>query len=151
INRHKSGREYVQSMTIAPVRDEQGQITHYLAVQLDVTAQKDAEDKAHQLAWFNPLTGLPNRHRLLLDVQDALQAYGRTEEQCALLLLNLDRFQTVNDALGHATGDLLLKQVGQRLAGLLHGEDRLAHLSADEFAVLLHAGHADSAGASAQA
>jgi diguanylate cyclase (GGDEF)-like protein/PAS domain S-box-containing protein len=150
INRAKNGREYVQSMNVAPVRDEQGQITHYLAVQLDVTAQKDAEDKAHQLAWFNPLTGLPNRHRLLLDVQDALQAHGRTGEPCVLLLLNLDRFQTVNDALGHAAGDQLLKQVGERLASLLHADDRLAHLSADEFAILLHAGHTDKAGASAQ-
>jgi diguanylate cyclase (GGDEF)-like protein/PAS domain S-box-containing protein len=150
INRAKNGREYVQSMNVAPVRDEQGQITHYLAVQLDVTAQKDAEDKAHQLAWFNPLTGLPNRHRLLADVQDALQAHGRTGEPCVLLLLNLDRFQTVNDALGHAAGDQLLKQVGERLASLLHADDRLAHLSADEFAILLHAGHTDNAGASAQ-
>ena len=150
INRAKNGREYVQSMNVAPVRDEQGQITHYLAVQLDVTAQKDAEDKAHQLAWFNPLTGLPNRHRLLADVQDALLAHGRTGESCALLLLNLDRFQTVNDALGHTAGDQLLKQVGERLASLLQADDRLAHLSADEFAVLLHAGHTDHAGASAQ-
>ena len=150
INRAKNGREYVQSMNVAPVRDEQGQITHYLAVQLDVTAQKDAEDKAHQLAWFNPLTGLPNRHRLLVEVQDALQAHGRTGETCVLLLLNLDRFQTVNDALGHAAGDQLLKQVGERLASLLHADDRLAHLSADEFAILLHAGHTDNAGASAQ-
>ncbi len=140
INRHRSGREYVQSMNVAPVRDAQGTITHYLAVQLDVTAQRDAEDKAHQLAWFNPLTGLPNRHRLLLDVQELLQAHARTGEPGALLLLNLDRFQTVNDALGHAAGDQLLKKVGERLGALLHADDRLAHLSADEFAVLLHGG-----------
>jgi diguanylate cyclase (GGDEF)-like protein/PAS domain S-box-containing protein len=152
INRARNGREYVQSMNVAPVRDIQGQITHYLAVQLDVTAQKDAEDKAHQLAWFNTLTGLPNRHRALLDIQDALQAHARTGEHCALLLLNLDRFQTVNDALGHAAGDQLLIQVGTRLAGLLHADDRLAHLSADEFAILLHAGNsADHTGASTQA
>lgn len=151
INRHKSGRDYVQSMNVAPVRDAQGQVSHYLAVQLDVTAQKDAENKAHQLAWFNPLTGLPNRHRLLLDIQDVLQAHVRTGEHCALLLLNLDRFQTVNDALGHAAGDQLLKKVGERLASLLHADDRLAHLSADEFAILLHAGDADNEGASALA
>ncbi len=151
INRHRSGREYVQSMNVAPVRDAQGVITHYLAVQLDVTAQRDAEDKAHQLAWFNPLTGLPNRHRLLQDIQDMLRAHARTGEPCALLLLNLDRFQTVNDALGHAAGDQLLKQVGERLAGLLHADDRLAHLSADEFAILLHTGGADSESASGQA
>ncbi len=151
INRHKSGREYVQSMNLAPVRDAQGQITHYLAVQLDVTAQKNAEDKAHQLAWFNPLSGLPNRHRLLMDIQEVLQAHTRTGEHGALLLLNLDRFQTVNDALGHTAGDQLLKKMGERLGGLLHADDRLAHLSADEFAILLHTGGADGEGASAQA
>lgn len=150
-NRHKDGRDYVQSMNVAPVRDTQGLITHYVAVQLDVTAQRDAEDKAHQLAWFNPLTGLPNRHRLLMDIQEVLQAHARTGEHCALLLLNLDRFQTVNDALGHSAGDQLLKKVGERLAGLLHADDKLAHLSADEFAILLHTGSADSEDASALA
>jgi len=151
INRHKSGRDYVQSMNVAPVRDAQGQVSHYLAVQLDMTAQRDAEDKAHRLAWFNPLTGLPNRHRLLMDIQDVLHAHVRTHEHCVLLLLNLDRFQTVNDALGHSAGDQLLKKVGERLRGLLHVDDRLAHLSADEFAILLHTGDAGTEGASAQA
>ncbi len=151
INRHRSGREYAQTMNMAPVRDEAGRITHYLAVQMDVTAQKNAEELARQLAWFDPLTGLPNRHRLLMELQESLQAYGRTHEVCALLLLNLDRFQTVNDALGHTKGDLLLKRVGERLAGLLHGADRLAHLSADEFAILLHSGGSATEAASAQA
>lgn len=151
INRHKSGRDYVLNMNVAPVRSPDGQITHYLAVQLDVTAQKDAEQLAHQLAWFHPLTNLPNRHRLLLDLQEMVQAHGRTGEIGALLLLNLDRFQTVNDALGHAAGDQLLKQVGERLGRLLPPSDRLAHLSADEFAVLHHCGATDVEAASAQA
>jgi len=124
INRHKGGHEYTLSMNVAPVRNSQGQITHYLAVQLDVTAQRDAEQKAFQLAWFNPLTGLPNRHRLLADMGEALQAHRRTGELYALLLLNLDRFQTVNDALGHSAGDQLLKLMGERLGGLLHADDR---------------------------
>ncbi len=151
INRHKGGRDYVLSMNVAPVREPDGRITHYLAVQLDVTAQKDAEHLAQQLAWFSPLTGLPNRHRLLLDLQDMVHAHGRTGEVGALLLLNLDRFQTVNDALGHAAGDQLLKQVGERLGGLLRASEYLAHLSADEFAILQHAGTTDLEAASAQA
>jgi diguanylate cyclase (GGDEF)-like protein/PAS domain S-box-containing protein len=151
INRHKSGREYVQSMNVAPVRNEQGRVTHYLAVQMDVTAQRNAEQKAHQLAWFNQLTGLPNRHRLLVELEEVLQSHARTGEECALLLLNLDRFQTVNDALGHNAGDQLLKQLGQRLDSLVHANDRLAHLSADEFAVLLHAGSAGRETASSHA
>jgi diguanylate cyclase (GGDEF)-like protein/PAS domain S-box-containing protein len=149
VNRHRSGREYVQTMNMAPVRDGQGQVTHYLAVQLDVTAQRSAEERARQLAWFDPLTSLPNRHRLLVELQDVLQVHARTHEVCALLLLNLDRFQTVNDALGHAAGDLLLQRVGERLAGLLHPGDQLAHLAADEFAMLLHTGSHDAEAGSA--
>jgi diguanylate cyclase (GGDEF)-like protein/PAS domain S-box-containing protein len=151
VNRHKNGHEYVLSMNMAPVRDRQGRISHYLAVQLDITAQKNAEQKAYELAWFNPLTGLPNRHRLLADLEEALLAHGRTGELYTLLLLNLDRFQNLNDALGHDVGDLLLKQVGERLTGLLHADDRPAHLSGDEYALLLHTGSSEFAAASAQA
>jgi diguanylate cyclase (GGDEF)-like protein/PAS domain S-box-containing protein len=149
VNRHRDGREYVQTMNMAPVRDGQGQVTHYLAVQMDVTAQRNAEERARQLAWFDPLTSLPNRHRLLVELQEVLQAHARTHEVGVLLLLDLDRFQTVNDALGHAAGDLLLKRVGERLAGLLHPNDQLAHLNADEFAIVLHTGDHDAETASA--
>jgi diguanylate cyclase (GGDEF)-like protein/PAS domain S-box-containing protein len=150
-NRHQSGREYVQSMNVAPVRDTQGRVSHYLAVQLDVTAQKHAEEKAYQLAWYNALTGLPNRHKLLADLQEVLRTHQRTDELCSLLLLNVDRFQHVNEALGHSAGDLLLKQVAERLTDLLQPGDLLAHLSADEFAILLYTGTPDSETASAQA
>jgi diguanylate cyclase (GGDEF)-like protein/PAS domain S-box-containing protein len=144
INRHKSGRDYVQNMTLAPLRDVDGQITHYLAVQLDVTAQKDAEERAHQLAWFHPLSGLPNRNRMLLDIKDAFTDNTRNGTRYALLLLNLDRFQNINDALGHAAGDELLLQVSMRLSDLMSTDHRLAHLSADEFAILMHADDGDA-------
>lgn len=145
INRAKDGRDYVVSMTIAPVRNAKDEVAHYLAVQLDVTLQRNAEEKARQLAWFHPLTGLPNRHRLLLDLKETLETRAATRapdegpvaEQCALLLLDLDRFQTVNDALGPAAGDQLLRQLSWRFAAALPPEAQLAHLNADEFAVLL--------------
>lgn len=151
INRHKSGVDYVQSMTLAPLRNVDGQITHYLAVQMDVTAQKDAESRAHQLAWFNPLSGLPNRNRMLLDIKDALSDHARNGSRFALLLLNLDRFQTINDALGHATGDELLLQVSMRLSDLMGSDHKLAHLSADEFAILMHASDGDAEAVSSRA
>jgi PAS domain S-box-containing protein/diguanylate cyclase (GGDEF)-like protein len=145
INRAKDGHDYVVSMTIAPVRNAQNEVTHYLAVQLDVTQQRNAEEKARQLAWFHPLTGLPNRHRLLLDLKETLEKRSTASasedslpgEQCALLLLDLDRFQTVNDALGPAMGDQLLRQLSWRFAAAMPPEAQLAHLNADEFAVLL--------------
>jgi len=151
INRCKDGRLCVQSVTIAPVHDESGRVSRYLSVQLDVTAQREAEETAHRLAWFNPLTGLPNRHRLMEEIADSLGADRRSESHSAFLLINVDRFKTVNEALGHGMGDDLLRQLAQRLGELRHTGDVLAHLSADEFGLLLHAPEPLPAAASATA
>ncbi len=145
INRHKSGRDYLQSVTVAPVRNPDGVVTHYLSVQLDVTAQRQAEAKAHQLAWFDPLTDLPNRNHLIGELSNTLAANKRRHRQSVLMLLNLDRFKTLNDALGHSAGDHLLKLVGERLAThVLAAGDMLARVGADEFALLVQSGHASA-------
>ena len=151
INRRKDGQLTVQSVTIAPVRDGTGAIDRYLSVQLDVTAQREAEATAHRLAWFDPLTGLPNRHRLLAELDASLGADRRQASHSAILLINLDRFKTVNEALGHAAGDALLRLLAQRLGQLQGAGDMLARLSADEFALLLHAQESQAAAASAAA
>jgi diguanylate cyclase (GGDEF)-like protein/PAS domain S-box-containing protein len=148
INRRKDGRPCVQSITIAPVHDENGRVARYLSVQLDVTAQREAEETAHRLAWFDPLTGLPNRHRLMQDLADGLGADRRTEQRSAFLLINIDRFKTVNEALGHGVGDELLRQLATRLGGLCQAGDVLARLSADEFGLLLQSLPAEAAAAS---
>lgn len=134
VNRHKNGSDYVQAVTIAPVRNPSGTVTHYLSVQLDITAQRHAEDMAHQLSWFDLLTGLPNRRHLLRELAETLSA----DRLSALLLLNIDRFKTLNDALGHAAGDRLLQRLAERLSSLMHPGLVLAHLGADEFALLMH-------------
>lgn len=151
INRHKSGREYVQNITIAPVRGVSGEVSHYLAVQLDITAQRHAEDLAHQLSWFDLLTGLPNRRHLLNELTDTLGADRRGQRLSALLLLNVDRFKTLNDALSHAAGDRLLQRLAQRLSGLVRPGHMLAHLGGDEFALLMHGVEADEQGMSSEA
>ena len=151
INRRKDGALTVQSVTIAPVRDPAGVVNRYLSVQLDVTAQREAEETAHRLAWFDPLTGLPNRHRLLSELEASLAADRRRGGHSAILLINLDRFKTVNEALGHAAGDALLRQLAQRLGELQPAGDMLARLSADEFALLQHAQEPMAAATSAAA
>ena len=138
INRRKDGVLTVQSVTIAPVRDASGAITRYLSVQLDVSAQRAAEETAHRLAWFDPLTGLPNRHRLLDELATSLAADRRQGAHSAIVLINLDRFKTINEALGHAAGDALLRLLTQRLGQLQAPGDMVARLGADEFALLLH-------------
>jgi diguanylate cyclase (GGDEF)-like protein/PAS domain S-box-containing protein len=151
LNRHKHGHDMVQSVTIAPVRDAQGRATHYLSVQLDVTAQRQAEAKAHRLAWFDPLTELPNRPQLLDSLDHALSDDRRRSRQRALLLINVDRFKTLNDALGHTAGDQLLQGLAQRLRLLLQPGDLLARTGADEFALLAHSGQHSDPGTSTDA
>ncbi|MFZ5484296.1 MAG: EAL domain-containing protein [Pseudomonadota bacterium] len=137
INRRKDGSEYIEAAIISPVRDAAGQSTHYLAVKQDITERKAAEARIHALAYFDGLTGLPNR-TLLVDRLTQLLATARRGQQLeALVLLNVDRFKTINDARGHALGDALLAALGARLRRLVREEDTLARMAADEFALLL--------------
>lgn len=137
INRRKDGTEYIESVSISPVRTADGVITHYLAVKQDITERKHTEEKIHHLAYYDSLTNLANR-RLLNDRLGLSIAVAQRQEHIdALLLLNLDRFKNLNDAHGHESGDLLLIAVGGRLSSLLREGDSLARLAGDEFAILL--------------
>ncbi len=110
------------------------------------TAIHEREDRIRRLAYWDALTGLPNRAQLLDRVAEALERAGRDGEPCAVLMLDLDRFKLVNDALGHGFGDRMLQAVAQRLgAGVLRDGDVAARLSSDEFAVLLPGSGAETA------
>ena len=137
INRRKDGAEYAESAIVAPVRDAAGVITHYLAVKQDVTDRKRAEAKIHSLAYFDPLTGLPNRRLLMDRLEQALLAGRRAQAQGALLMLDLDNFKALNDTRGHDVGDQLLKEVARRLVGCVRQEDTVARLGGDEYVVIL--------------
>lgn len=137
INRRKDGSEYVETATMSPIVDEHGEAFGYLAIKQDITARREAEGRIHQLAFFDPLTGLPNRAQLRERLDATL---ARSELECladALILLNIDRFKLINDARGHGFGDALLRAVGQRLAEHLHPGDTVARMASDEFALLL--------------
>jgi diguanylate cyclase (GGDEF)-like protein len=121
------------------VRNEVGDISHFVSVFSDITEKKDAENKIHNMAFYDPLTNLPNR-RLLLDRFDQDIAIARRHSQYgAVLYLDLDHFKVLNDSQGHLVGDELLIQVAQRLSSVLREEDTPARLGGDEFVVLLHA------------
>ncbi len=132
VNRRKDGSEYVQHAIISPIRDGEGNVTHYLGVQQDITERKKAEARIHTLAYFDSLTGLPNRTYLLEQLEQVLVS-GASHLRGALVLLNIDRFKHVNDARGQAFGDALLMSVGQRLQALAPVDAVLGRLSADEF------------------
>ncbi len=119
------------------VHDEQGRPEAILAIHTDISARKQAEREIQQLAFYDPLTGLPNRVLLTERLQHALAAAQRSGRGGALLFIDLDNFKTLNDTLGHAMGDLLLRQVAARLSACVRAVDTVARLGGDEFVVML--------------
>ena len=137
--RRKDGATYAQWLSVSGVRDGHGTVTHSITLFRDITLQREAQDRIQRLAHFDPLTNLPNRallaeraHRHIAEEQ----ARGGT---LAMLFLDLDHFKTVNDSLGHRTGDILLVAVAQRLQALLRPQDTVSRLGGDEFLLLLPA------------
>lgn len=136
-NRRKSGEVFPEWLTISAVKDADQKATHYVAAFTDLSLRKSAEDQIHALAFYDPLTKLPNR-RLLMDRLEQAQASGaRRHRSSALLFIDLDNFKTLNDTLGHFQGDLVLTQVARRLLNCVREGDTVAHLGSDEFVVML--------------
>ncbi|BCK88093.1 hypothetical protein MIZ01_1894 [Sideroxyarcus emersonii] len=136
-NRRKDGSEYIEHAIISPIRQPDGHITHYVSVQEDITEKKRAEAEINRLAFYDTLTGLPNRALLLERTAQALATIRRIGQRSALISFNIDRFKTINDAGGQAMGDVLIKAVAERLSHILHQGDVVAHIAGDEFAILL--------------
>ncbi|MYL24709.1 EAL domain-containing protein [Halomonas alkaliantarctica] len=138
-NRRKNGQVFPEWLTISAVHDEQGRLTHYVATLNDITESKAAEQEIHQLAFYDPLTGLANRRLFIDRMEAALKDSERHAQHGVLLFIDLDNFKQVNDTLGHYAGDQLLQNMARELAQVLRDSDTLARLGGDEFAVLIHA------------
>ncbi len=136
-DKRKNGEIYPKYMTITAVYDDHHQVTHYVAVSSDISERKQAEADIHQLAFYDPLTKLPNRRLLLDRLQQAMAGSVRSGRYGALLFLDLDHFKTINDTQGHAMGDLLLIEVARRLQTCVREGDSVARLGGDEFVVVL--------------
>ncbi len=136
-NRRKNGELYPEWLTLNAVRDERGVLTHYVAVFTDLSKLKSTEERLSHLAHHDPLTGLPNRLLVLSRLEHAIEVAQRKGQRLAALYLDLDRFKTVNDSLGHSVGDELLRAVAGRLRQRLRDEDTIGRLGGDEFMVLL--------------
>ena len=124
-------------MTITAIYDDKQQVSHYVSVFTDIARRKQTEEEIHQLAFFDPLTQLPNRRLLLDRLQQAIVVSLRSGRHGALLFLDLDQFKMINDTQGHAVGDLLLIEVARRLQHCVREGDSVARLSGDEFVVVL--------------
>jgi diguanylate cyclase (GGDEF)-like protein/PAS domain S-box-containing protein len=136
-NRRKSGEIYPEHLTITAVIDANDSVTNYVATLTDITINKAATDEIKNLAFYDPLTQLPNRRLLLDRLNQALAVISRTGQRGALLFLDLDHFKTLNDTLGHDVGDMLLQQVAARLTACVREGDTISRLGGDEFVVLL--------------
>ncbi|MFI4939533.1 MAG: diguanylate cyclase domain-containing protein, partial [Burkholderiales bacterium] len=150
-DRRKNGEIYPKWMVISAVKDADGKVTHYIGTHVDISERKKTEQRIESLAFFDQLTGVPNRTLLLDRLKQSIVAGSRSGSHGALLFIDLDHFKTLNDTLGHAMGDLLLKQVAQRLAHCVREGDTVARLGGDEFVVILAGLGADERGAAASA
>lgn len=137
INRRKDGSQYPSLLTITTVRNGQNQPTGYVGVFSDITATKESQERLDYLAHHNPLTGLPNRLLFNDRLHHALYLAARQKTLLALIFVDVDRFKHINDSMGHGAGDDLLRQLARRFQEAVRSNDTVAHLSGDEFVVLL--------------
>lgn len=138
-NRRKDGVVFPVWQTITAVKDQHEAVSHFVAIFSDITEKKKAENEIHDLAFYDPLTGLANRRLILTQLSNELAIARRQNSYGSVIFLDLDRFKILNDSLGHHIGDELLIQVANRLKNILREEDIPARIGGDEFVILLHA------------
>ncbi|MDB5744418.1 MAG: hypothetical protein JWR68_2733 [Polaromonas sp.] len=133
----KDGSSFWLELEIVQVAAPEAELTHWVAVGRDITQRKTAADAIHQLAFYDPLTALPNRLLLLNRLEQAMSQRPGQRRQGALMFIDVDKLKVLNDTLGHHKGDLLLQQVAARLTRCVQATDTVARLGGDEFVVLL--------------
>ncbi|OUR90230.1 hypothetical protein A9Q81_19745 [Gammaproteobacteria bacterium 42_54_T18] len=136
-NKTKSGELLWTLQHVAPIRDDQDEITHFVSTAYDITELRSAQETIEKLAYYDELTGLPNRRLFYDRLNQALKNAKRKNAKFAVCYLDLDGFKNINDSLGHANGDELLKAVAQRIRTHVRGKDTVARLGGDEFTIIL--------------
>jgi diguanylate cyclase (GGDEF)-like protein/PAS domain S-box-containing protein len=136
-NRRKSAEVFPLWLNVSAVHNHHGVVTHFVATYTDITLRKAAEDEIKQLAFYDPLTQLPNRRLLNDRLHQAVIQAKRDQKRLAVMFIDLDKFKPVNDAFGHQTGDDLLRAVAQRLQASVRESDTVARIGGDEFVLLL--------------
>ena len=137
LNRRKDGQIFPESLSITTVKDAEGNPINYVGIFSDATDSREAQNKLEQLAFYDPLTGLPNRRLLINQLQHAIDISKRSSNEIAVLFIDLDEFKDVNTALGHDIGDQLLVQVASRMRHSIRKVDHIARLGGDEFVIVL--------------
>ncbi|PKM35717.1 MAG: diguanylate cyclase [Gammaproteobacteria bacterium HGW-Gammaproteobacteria-10] len=137
-NRRKNGEIYPEWQTVTAVKNEAGEISHFVSIFSDITEKKENESRIHNLAFYDPLTNLPNRRLLINRLEKEIAVAKRHGHFGAVIFMDLDHFKFLNDSLGHHVGDELLIQVANRLESVVRDEDTAARLGGDEFIVLIN-------------
>ncbi|MFQ3235190.1 MAG: diguanylate cyclase (GGDEF)-like protein/PAS domain S-box-containing protein [Paraglaciecola sp.] len=136
-NKRKNGEIYPEWISLTAVKNTGDAITHYISVSSDITKRKRDADHIHFMAYYDTLTGLPNRVLLQDRLKQALVQSHRNHHHGAVFILDIDHFKVVNDSLGHLIGDELLKAIANRLSGCIREEDTISRMGGDEFVILL--------------
>ncbi|WBS01492.1 EAL domain-containing protein [Pseudoduganella sp. SL102] len=138
-NKRKNGELFWNHLSVTPVRDAAGDVTHFIGIIEDITSLKQRTAQLEHLVTHDPLTGLANRLLLRDRLEHAVQAAQRNQEKVAVILMDLNKFKEINDTMGHSAGDQVLKCVAQRLQSALRESDTVARLGGDEFVMVLAA------------
>ena len=136
-NHTKLGEAYAELLAISIVKNERGEITHYVGVSTNITHLKNHQQQLENIAHHDALTGLPNRRLLADRMQQAIAQARRNQLLIAVCYLDLDGFKPINDSLGHDTGDLVLVEIAKRIGETIRAGDTVARLGGDEFVILL--------------
>ncbi|MGP8308052.1 sensor domain-containing protein [Vibrio sp. YIC-376] len=145
INRKKDGSFYPQLATISAVMDDKDQLINYICVFEDISVRKAHEEKLQRMAFYDPLTNLPNRTHLLSLLEQHIETGQKNQQGFATLFLDIDHFKHINDSMGHFCGDQLLTKLAIRLQDTLHLNAHVARISGDEFVIILPDVHSDTA------
>ncbi len=137
-NRRKNGEEYASWLSVSAIRDEGGVVKQYIGISDDITESKESQSKIQYLAYHDALTGLPNRLLASDRLEQAIAHAHRIKTRVAVMFLDLDDFKTINDTLGHSTGDIMLKAVAERLRNCVREADTVCRQGGDEFLVMLN-------------
>jgi diguanylate cyclase (GGDEF)-like protein/PAS domain S-box-containing protein len=136
-NRRKNGEIYPEVLAISAIRDDHGEVTHYIGIFRDITLRKERETRLQHVFHHDPLTDLPNRVLFLDRLEHSIRRARRLEKQIGLLFIDLDNFKAINDTAGHLAGDRALQEVATRLTSVVRNMDTVARMGGDEFAILL--------------
>ncbi len=137
VDRRKDGQIYAEWLSVSALHNDDGKLTHYVALMTDISERKAAEERMSFLAQHDILTGLPNRMLFLDRLQQAITYAERQQTNVAILFLDLDRFKNVNDTVGHQIGDALLQEVARRIRFCVRSSDTISRQGGDEFVIML--------------